>query len=155
MAQLFLLFTREDKDNPNYPQEMKKKFKYSLLLCVFCVTTCQNEYTKKDLYGKWVGVNQNTKMVLKLREDSKCELIFHSGPSTMRVIGEFEVDFSKKPIPLAIRRIPQLNHPLHTIIEFKGKNEIKLERFATRLKMRPIIFSQDRSMILRKRDRHE
>ena len=43
-----------------------------------------------------------------------------------RLNGNFEIDFSKTPIPLSIKNISNLDYTIHTIIEFKNENELKL-----------------------------
>jgi hypothetical protein len=66
--------------------------------------------------------------------------------------GNFEINFSKAPLLLTIRNIQELNHPLHTIIEFAGNNSIRIAEFATCWRLRPISFDQDTSIILERRD---
>ena len=121
-------------------------------LFILSVVACTNMYKEKDLYGIWVGKNEEVEIVLKFNKDSKCELMYNnSGSNIIRITGDFEVDFSKKPIPLTIRRIPQLNHPLHTIIEFKEMNVIKMAKFATRWRLRPIAFNRDVEIIFKRK----
>jgi hypothetical protein len=68
--------------------------------------------------------------------------------TTQTFTGMFRVDFSKKPIPLTITQIPQLNHPLYTIIEFVGKDSIRMAAFSSRWRLRPIAFETSKTIHL-------
>ena len=64
--------------------------------------------------------------------------------------GDFFVDYSKKPIALSFRNIPNMSYPLHTIIKFKGRNLIILTEFSTREKFRPMIFKSENSIKIKR-----
>ena len=64
--------------------------------------------------------------------------------------GNFEIDLSKKPISLSIKNIPQLNHPLHTIVDFIGSESIRLASFSPRWRLRPISFNGSTSINLKR-----
>jgi hypothetical protein len=64
--------------------------------------------------------------------------------------GSFEMDFSKKPISLSIRNIPQLDHPLHTIVEFIGSDSISLAYFAPKKRFRPVAFTRSTNLDLKR-----
>jgi len=66
------------------------------------------------------------------------------------VNGNFIMDFSKNPIPISIRNIPQLNHPLHTIVEFMGDDSIRLGNFSPSWRVRNISFEQNRNFVLKR-----
>ena len=65
--------------------------------------------------------------------------------------GDYEADFTKTPIPLSIRNIPQLPHPLHTIIQYEGPDVLRVGRFAPRWRLRPIGFELDAEILLVRR----
>jgi len=120
-------------------------------LCVIHAISCIRIRNEKDLHGTWLGKSEEMEIRIKFDQDSRFEFIYNYGGSdTIGITGYYEVDFSKEPIPLTIRRISQLNHPLHTIIEFKEPNVIKMARFATRWKLRPITFNRETEIILYK-----
>ena len=62
---------------------------------------------------------------------------------TEELRGTFETDFSKTPIPLSIRNIPQLDHGLYTIIKFTGDGTLTVADFSTRWRVRPVAFQPD------------
>ena len=64
--------------------------------------------------------------------------------------GKFEIDFSKKPIPISIRNIPDINYPLHTILEFVDKDSIQLAMMSPRWRLRPISFDLKTSINLKR-----
>jgi hypothetical protein len=126
-----------------------KKRAYKLFLlytCLFFPIAC-NEfyyYSEEDLYGTWIGNSGGINIVLSFNQDSSFEMKFNKSDS---IKGTFEVDFSKTPIPLSVRNIPSLTHPLHTIIQFKDSNTIVMGEFGSRLKLRPIAFNYDKLII--------
>jgi len=109
-----------------------------------------NSYNKESLYGSWQYKNDNEEILCTFNRDSTCEINFIDSTSSQKITGKFEVDFSKSPIPLTIRNIPQLNHPLHTIIQFKAFDKIRMAIFSTRWRLRPITFNRDTEMIFKK-----
>jgi hypothetical protein len=130
----------------------KKAYKLFLLyLCLFFPYACIEfySYSEEDLYGTWIGNKGEFHIVLSFSQDSSFEMKFNQSDS---IKGTFEVDFSKTPIPLSVRNIPSLQHPLHTIIQFKDPNTIIMGEFASRLKLRPITFNPDEIIIFTRSD---
>jgi len=109
---------------------------------------------QEDIYGFWKGEHHGKELVFRFNGDGSCELGFKDNISgSSRVLnGNFEADFSKKPITLSIRNIPQLNHALHTIVDFRGDDSIRVAPFAPRWRFRPISFDRKTSMNLRRVD---
>ena len=126
----------------------KRAYKLFLLyICLFFAYACFEfySYSEEDLYGTWIG---NKGEVLTFSQDSSFELKFNKSDLKINKIrGTFELDFSKTPIPLSFRNIPNITHPLHTIIQFKGYNTFIMGEFGPRLKLRPITFNPDRIII--------
>ena len=102
------------------------------------------------LFGVWVGEKDGVEIVLTFNRDSTSEISFNDGSHVSKLTGYFQVDFSKRPIPLTIRNIPNLNHPLHSIIELRELDVIRISKFAPRLKLRPIGFNRDTEIYLRR-----
>ena len=67
--------------------------------------------------------------------------------------GTYDINFSKHPVPLTVRNIPQLTHPLHTIIDFVTRDQIRISQFAPRWRTRPISFDPHSELILRRSKR--
>jgi hypothetical protein len=65
--------------------------------------------------------------------------------------GNFEFDLTKRPIPLSIRNIPQLNHPLHTIIDFVDEDSIRMASFSSKWRLRPISFIDENTINLKRK----
>jgi hypothetical protein len=114
------------------------------------VSSCIKAPQQEDIYGSWRGEYQGQLLFFRFNRDGTCVLSFtdHDSGSSKTLNGNFSTDFSKIPRPLTIRNIPQLNHPLHTILEFMGNDSIRIAYFAPRLKLRPISFDKNRSIIL-------
>ena len=70
--------------------------------------------------------------------------------SVETIKGNFEIDFSKFPIPLSVRNIPELKHSLYTIVEFVDIDSIKIANFSPRWRFRPISFNRNTSIHLKR-----
>lgn len=123
-----------------------------LVLTMFIISSCVKTPHKENIYGVWKGLSQGKELLFKFSNDGTCELRFKENVSGAidTIKGSFEMVFSKKPIPLTIRNIPQLNHPLYTIVEFNGDGSIRIAYFASRWRLRPISFDSDKSMNLKR-----
>ena len=120
---------------------------FLFVLSCGCVTSPKEEL----LFGVWEGTVGDSQIVFKINQDRTCEITISKADSSLIMIaGDFEVDFSKLPIPLTIRNIPQLNHPLHTIIKFNGRDELKVAEFSPRWRVRPVSFDPNLSINLRR-----
>lgn len=112
--------------------------------------SCGRLTSEYVLYGTWKGELNGNELLFKFKSDHTCVLKFFDKQSNKFEIlnGNFEMYFSKKPIALSVRNIRQLNHPLHTIVEFIGSDSIILAHFSPRWKLRPVAFNRNTSMIL-------
>jgi hypothetical protein len=119
-------------------------------ISLFCLFACVNGLNEESLFGVWVGEKDGVEIVLTFSRDSTSEIIFKDGSNVTKLTGYFQVDFSKRPIPLTIRNIPNLNHPLHTIIQFEELDLIRISKFGPRLKLRPIGFNRETEIYLRR-----
>lgn len=120
----------------------------------FVITSYVEVLGEKDIYGAWRGECRGKELMFEFGSDKTCALSFKdkTSGSTETINGNFEMQFSKKPVPLTIRNIPQLGRPLHTIVEFTGNKSIKIAPFADRWRLRPISFDPEASMNLRRDD---
>jgi hypothetical protein len=118
------------------------------------ISSCGKAPRQEDIYGVWKGEFQGVELVFTFIQDGTCVLSFQDKAtgSTDIINGNFVIDFSKNPIPLTVRNIPQLNHPLHTIVEFIEDNSMRIAYFAPRWRLRPITFGHNTSMILKRVD---
>lgn len=107
---------------------------------------------KLDLQGKWTAEHPTKKIEFNFNKDGTCELNFIDKESgeTFLLSGRFELDFSKKPIAMSIKKIPQLSYSLYTIIEFINSNTIIMEFFDSKWRLRPVAFNSRTSMILKR-----
>ena len=114
--------------------------------------SCSCIYKVEDIYGLWKGNNNNNEIVLKFMSGGKCSLIISDITlSTAKSYdGNFEINFSKKPIPISINNIQQYDSSLYTILEFIGENEIKIEKFSDRWKLRPVSFNNQTAITLKR-----
>jgi len=116
------------------------------------IISCRKTPYHGQIYGIWKGEFQDKDLQFIFESDQTCVLSFINKESNLVEIlnGNFEIDFSKKPISLAIKNIPQLNHPLYTIVEFIGSESIRLASFSTRWRLQPISFNRSTSINLKR-----
>ena len=96
------------------------------------VVSCNNLNINANIYGNWEGIYNEQELSFVFNPDKICVLKFVDKQSNLveAINGEYELDFSKKPIPLTIRNIPQLAHPLYTIVEFISDDSIRMAKFS-------------------------
>ncbi len=131
---------------------MRRLLQYFLISFLFLLS-CTLNYDEKSLYGTWVAKDGEVEVLIIFYKDSTCEIKYKSGNSDKtKISGDYEIDISKNPIPLTIRNIPQLKHPLHTIIQFNNINEIIIAEFAPRWRLRPIAFNPETQIIFKRKN---
>ena len=138
-----------------YKQEASNLYKglilkLSLLIVSFSINlTCGGKTGYEDIYGVWKGELQGKKIIIKFSSENKSVLSFNNKESDIVEIlhGNYEIDFSKRPIPLSINNIQEINHSLHTIIRINN-NKILMAKFATKWRLRPISFDDGTSILL-------
>ena len=121
-----------------------------IILAFWVALSCSNAFTARDLVGTWQGEGQQiSAVVFTFKEDGTflfeyvdSEAISHS------LSGDYEADFTKSPVPLSLRSIAELSHPLHTVIQFTGPNSLRMGGFAHRWKVRPITFDPASTVLL-------
>lgn len=75
-----------------------------------------------------------------------------SGREDIIFTGSYSLDFTKRPIPLSITNIPQLDHSLFTILEFQNINSIKLAQFAPKWKFRAVSFDKRNTTVITRQE---
>ena len=123
---------------------------FLIILSVCTIISCGKIPYQEDIYGVWKGEFQDKELLFKFERDQTCVLSFTNKESDSVEIlnGNFEIDLSKKPISLSVKNIPQLNHPLYTIVEFIGSESIRLASFSPSWRLRPISFNRSTSINL-------
>ncbi len=114
---------------------------------------CSRAYGPEDLIGTWEGASKEmSSVVVSFAADGRCRLEYVDTQGEIhRLTGNYEANFSKAPVPLSIRNVPQLPHPLHTLIQFRGPDSIRMGGFASRWKLRPISFDPATQILLERR----
>ncbi len=136
---------------------MKNKLSFQLillLLCLFIAFVFSWAPDHNILRGTWVGKFKGYKILFRFNQDHTFQFDWvniESGISN-KLTGNYYVDFSKKPILLSFKNIPQLQYPLHTSIEFIGNNSLRINLFAPEWRrLRAISFTNDAFMKLSKK----
>jgi len=130
-----------------------EKLSYLIFLVLIAILVFKNQYAEKyEVYGGWKGEFKNYELSFDFKSNQRFRLIFKDKVlKTKNVIkGNFYIDYSKKPISLSLKNLPNLSYPLHTIIKFKGNNVLIMEKFSTKEKFRPMIFNHEGKMVLKR-----
>lgn len=114
---------------------------------------CSDGYGPSDLVGTWDGSSHEMpSIVVIFSPGGKFRMEYSDAQGEIYEIdGTYEIDFKKSPVPLSIRNIPQLPHPLHTLVEFYDQDTIRMGSFATRWRLRPISFDPETEKTLTRR----
>lgn len=112
-----------------------------------------NEIESNDLYGEWIGEYSASDIYIKLdkNQDFYMTLTDENSGQIETISGKFRLDMTKRPIPITIYNISELNHPLHAILEFVDKDCFNLSIFANRERLRPISFNAESTITLRRK----
>ncbi len=119
-----------------------------VLLCV----SCKKMTIQDNLHGVWEGNSNGKALTFKFASDQRCIFSIRDDETGVveTVKGSYDIDFSKHPISLSVKSIPQLNYPLHTIIKFVGTDSISLAPFSPREKLRQITFNRKTNINLKR-----
>ena len=126
--------------------------RHILFMLLFFVVSCNNLVTEANIQGSWKGNLNDHELSIVFKSDYTCVLKYFDEQSNelQTVNGNYELDFSKKPVLLSIRKIPQLNYQLHTIVEFIGNDSIRIATFSTKWRLRPISFKTGETINLKR-----
>jgi len=107
-----------------------------------------------NIYGEWAGSYNEQRITIVFKTDNSCELnYFDNTDNSIKIItGEFRMDFTKRPIPLTIAKIPQLTYTLNSIVEFSNDNTIKIAEFSPKWRLRPVTFTKVNTVVLKRSD---
>ena len=125
-----------------------------LVSAALIFVSCARPLSEQNLHGVWVGESRGMQLVFRFFGDGTCQFVFQNPTSGTvdRIDGSLEADFTKRPVPLTVRHIPQLSHPIHTIVEFIRADSIRIAHFAPRWRLRPVGFGEETSFTLKRID---
>ena len=97
------------------------------------------------IIGEWIGNNKIYELSIVFIEDNTCKISIYNKHTFQgsEIYGEYEIDYSKRPIPLKIKKIKQLNHPLYSIFDLMSKDSMRFSYFSPHWKLRNINYESD------------
>ena len=115
-------------------------------------------FSNQTLEGFWeenmdsyMQRKDNNYLKIEFKKDNKCNIyIIRTDGTSLNFSGIYDLDTQKKPMPLSIRSITNLNHSLHTIIRYIDENTIDIMQFSSTQRLRPVIFSEENKIRLKK-----
>ena len=121
----------------------------SILIMFFLIQNLA--YGDQSIEGVWKGSAWGDFLKIEFKNNKKCNIEVHNKSGEILVLkGTYELDFNKKPIPLSIRNVSNLNHPLHTIIRFVDDDTVEMMKFSFSQRFRPIFFSDEKKIRLKR-----
>jgi hypothetical protein len=126
----------------------------SLPLIVSVLHGCTVPGDQADLYGAWTGSGATIPLIeveFLENNDFRMHIVTRKGDNFV-YDGQFEVDFSKYPAPLTLRGIPKLPYAIHTIVELRDRETLRMGAFAEKWRLRPTDFNPTNVMTLKKKD---
>tara|TARA_B100000787_G_C16191593_1_gene297886 strand:+ start:2082 stop:2507 length:426 start_codon:yes stop_codon:yes gene_type:complete len=107
---------------------------------------------KDSLNGEWVGKHKNSDVVLEIKKGNACSLKFNSDSSSKKETfnGDCIVNMNKTPYSFIITNILEVNKSLYSLIKVINKDIIHISEFSTKWKLRPVIFTNENTIILKR-----
>jgi hypothetical protein len=122
-----------------------------LFLLVFF--SCSENNFNKNIIGYWEGSTKDLTISLDANKLNVCKITFiNNDTDSITIIGKYEINLSKNPIPFSIKNIDQLDYQLHTIINFISPDKIEMGKFSTKWRLRPIVINKDEKIILTRKN---
>ena len=114
-----------------------RSFRFPTLCCVglvllVAVMSCAQAPDESTIYGIWGGHYKGENLLFAFRKDGSCEMRFDKGKDidgVTMLVGTFDIDLSKYPGALTVRKVKQLDHAIHTIAKFNGRDSLIIEPF--------------------------
>lgn len=105
------------------------------------------------IYGEWIGEYSDSDVYIKIDKNQDFYMTLKDQNSDLveTITGKFRLDVTKRPIPITIYNISELNHPLHAILDFKDEDCFNLSTFANRERLRPISFNAENTINLKRK----
>ena len=125
---------------------------FAFILILSLLSINQKKYVEDDIFGFWVGSNNEKEIFFNFKKDYTCTFKYVQKITKIEseFNGVFNINFKKKPNSLSIKNIDQLDYPLHSIIKFLDKDVIKIGGFSPKWKLRPTSFDQHSSILVKR-----
>ena len=130
-----------------------EKLSYLIFMILLAILLFSSQYAEKhEVYGEWISEFEGNELSFEFKPNQRFKIVFKDKilKASNVIKGNYYVDYSKKPISLSFKNIPNTSHPLYTIIRFKDNNLLIMEKFSTKERFRPLVFNYDGSMQLKR-----
>ena len=106
----------------------------------------------ESLNGQWIGIYNNSNVILEMKKDNTCSLEFRdiSSSEAERFNGVCSIDKSKTPYSFIMTNILEINTSLYSLIMPINHNIIHISEFSTRWKLRPVTLTQENTIIFKR-----
>ena len=104
-----------------------------------------------SIIGKWESKN---KIIFEFFENGKCSFYLPYKNISQTLQGIFSINNSKNLKTIDINKIDGVSYSFYGIFEFVNENKIKISKFSTSRKTRPISFEKNNFLILYKKEKN-
>jgi len=109
--------------------------------------SCDVGYDQK-IIGSWEGSNKNFNLFIEIKNINDCSVIINHVDSNKKIIGDCLINPNKSPMPFTIIKSKQIDYSMHSIIKFRGKNQIEIGKFSKLPRTRPLVINKEDKITL-------
>lgn len=122
----------------------------SIVVVLICIFFSCNGIDDIALHGEWIGEYSDSEVYIRFEKNQNFYMTLKDSAlgQIETISGKYRFDNTKRPIPITIYNISQLNHPLHAILEMVDEDSIRISIFSNRQRLRPICFSAESTINL-------
>ena len=121
--------------------------KFLIITTFFYFVSCSKNrsFDNSLIFGKWESKN---KIIFEFFESNKCRFNLPYKNSSQTMQGTFSINNLKNQKTIDIKKIEGVSYSFYGIFDLVNENMIKMSKFSTNRKTRPISFEKNNFLIL-------
>ena len=127
----------------------------NLLFIIFLISlriiTSSDKITGTELYGSWIGNLDDKELKIDFDQHNNIKINYFDADSNHTIYGKYEINFLKKPMPLKLYNIDELDNSVYSSVMFLSSEELFLSKFSSSWKTRPLMLDNQNSIFLKKK----
>ena len=121
-----------------------------IAIFLYCLSCSKNEsFDSSLILGRWEAKN---KVIFEFFENDKCSLNLPYKNFSQNMQGIFSINNSKNVKTIDIKKIKGISYSFYGIFDLVNENVIKISKFSTSQKTRPISFEKNNFLILQRKE---
>ena len=122
-----------------------------IILISLYIITNSDKISDTDLYGSWVGNLDDKELKIDFDQHSNIKINYFNADSNYTIYGKYEINFLKKPMPLKLYDIDELDNSFYSSVMFLSSKELFLSKFSSSWKTRPLMLDNQNSIFFKKK----